>query len=171
MPRWKDTFSPYLQTIFFVCFSQFCIFDFFTIFSFSLTWDHMGEKTSNDISSQNYKTDSLQKFTHISREGLYQNCIKIGEISNLGILPILFSFSLTWDYMGVKVSNDILSESAQQIYCSQKIMHTPMKGRYQRIVKFQILDFWQLFLFFFGTFNMVVNGELQNMRYLGNHCS
>ena len=31
-----------------------------------------------------------------------------------------------------------------------------------RIVKFQILNFWQfgIFLFFFGTFNMVVNGEL-----------
>ncbi len=62
--------------------------------------------------------------------------------------------------MGEKTSNDILSESAQQI-CSQKFMHTPRKGVYQSCIKNgEILDFWQFFLFFFGTFNMVVNEEL-----------
>ncbi len=68
---------------------------------------------------------------HTSREGLYQSCVKIGEISNFEFLPFFFffSFSLTWDHMGRKTSNDI-SESAQQI-CSQKFMHTPRKGIYQ----------------------------------------
>ena len=36
--------------------------------------------------------------------------------------------------MGEKTSNDILSESAQQI-CSQKFMHTPRKGLYQSCIK------------------------------------
>ncbi len=66
---------------------------------------------------------------HTSREGLYQSCIKIGEISNFGFLPIFFffffSFSLTLDHMGEKTSSDILSESIHsrdllpkiQVYC------------------------------------------------------
>ncbi len=62
-------------------------------------------------------------------EGLYQSFIKSGEISNFGFWLFLFSFSLTWDHMGEKTSNDIWSESAQQI-CSQKFMHTPNKGLY-----------------------------------------
>ncbi len=57
------------------------------------------------------------------------------------------SFSLTWGHMGEKTLNDILSESAQQIF-SQKFMCTPGKGLYQivqRIVKFQSFDFWHFF--------------------------
>ena len=33
----------------------------------------MEEKTSNDISSESTQTDSLQKYMHTSREGLYQS--------------------------------------------------------------------------------------------------
>ncbi len=53
--------------------------------------------------------------------------------------------------MGVKISNDISSESTHQIH-SQKMMHTPGEGLYQSCPKneIQILDFWQIFLFFFG---------------------
>ena len=57
-----------------------------------------------------------------------------------------------------KPSNDILSETAQQI-CSQKFMHTHRKGVYQSYKK-KILDFWQLFCYFFLDLTMVVNGEL-----------
>ncbi len=60
---------------------------------------------------------------HASREGLYQNFIKIGEISNFGVFPIFFFFVNMGPY-GTKNFNDILSKSAQQIY-SQKFMHTP----------------------------------------------
>ncbi len=51
--------------------------------------------------------------------------------------------------MGEKSTNDILSESAQQI-CSQKFMHTPMKGLYHRCIKnCEISNFGFLALFFF----------------------
>ena len=61
--------------------------------------------------------------------------------------------------MGEKTSNDILSESAQQI-CSPKFMHTPRKGLYQSYInncEISNFGFWHFFLFFFGTFNMIVN--------------
>ncbi len=41
-----------------------------------------------------------------------------------------FSFSLTWDHMGVNVSNDISSESTYQIYPTQ-FMYTPAESLYQ----------------------------------------
>ncbi len=51
--------------------------------------------------------------------------------------------------MGVKISNDISSESAHQIH-SQKIMHTPGEGLYQSCSKnCEILDFWQFFFVLF----------------------
>ena len=83
---------------------------------------------------------------------------------NFAIFDFFFSFSLTWDHMGEKTSSDILSESAQQL-CSQKFMHTPRKGVYQCCIKnFEISNFGFLAilykLFFFGTFYMVVFGEL-----------
>ncbi len=56
--------------------------------------------------------------------------------------------------MGEEPSSDILSDSTHQIY-SPKFMYTPGEGLYQsciRIVKFQILDFWQFsFVLFFGV--------------------
>ncbi len=40
------------------------------------------------------------------------------------------SSSLTWDYMGVKVSNDIACESMHQI-CSSKFIYIPEVGLQQ----------------------------------------
>ncbi len=45
------------------------------------------------------------------------------SFSIFGLFPF-FPFSLTWDYMGVKVSNDISSENTHQIH-SQKLLYTP----------------------------------------------
>ncbi len=63
--------------------------------------------------------------------------------------------------MGEKISNDISSESTHHIHFQKSCI---LLGRVstkvaQRIVKFEILDFWQIFLFFFWPFNMVVNRE------------
>ncbi len=109
----------------------------------------------------NMITDSHNNFMHTSSEGLCQSCIKIGEIWNFWIFANLFSFSLTWNHMGEKISNDILSESTQQI-SSQKSRYTPGKGLYQSCIKnYDILNFGFLAnLFIFWTFNMGVNGEL-----------
>ncbi len=49
----KVPFHHISRAFFLFLFSKFCIFDFLRFFSFSLTWDHMGEKTSNGISSEN----------------------------------------------------------------------------------------------------------------------
>ncbi len=67
------------------------------------------------------------------------------------ILIFFFSFSLTWNHMGEKNSNDISSESTHQIP-SQKsriLLGRVTTKVVQRIVKFQILDFGQLFFSFF----------------------
>ncbi len=64
--------------------------------------------------------------------------------------------------MGEKTSDDILSESTQQI-CSPKFRHTPNKGLYQSCIKnCEISNFGFLAIFFvlFGAFNMAVNGGL-----------
>ena len=62
--------------------------------------------------------------------------------------------------MGEKSSNDILSESAQQI-CSRKFMDTPRKDLYQSCIKnCEKSNLGFLTFFFFLPFNMVVNGEL-----------
>ncbi len=61
--------------------------------------------------------------------------------------------------MGVKVSNDISSESTHQIH-SPKLMPSPRKGICQivkRIVKFGIFDIFVLF-------NIVVDGDDYNYR-------
>ncbi len=42
-------------------------------------------------------------------------------------LKVHITFSLTWDHMGVKVANDISSETTHQI-CSLKFMYTPGEG-------------------------------------------
>ena len=63
--------------------SNFGFLQFFFFFSFSLIWDHMGEKTLNGISSE-----SAQQFP--TRDGLYQSCIKNCEISNFGFLTFFF---------------------------------------------------------------------------------
>ncbi len=63
--------------------------------------------------------------------------------------------------MGVKISNDISSESMQQIH-SQKIMHSPGEGLNQSWSKnCEISNFGFLAIFFvlFWAFSMVVNGE------------
>ncbi len=86
----------------FFCFSKFCIFDFLRIFLFSLTWDHMGEKTSNDISSESAHQIFSQKFIHTPRKGLYQSCIKNCENFKFWIFCNFFLFCLvrlTWKSM------------------------------------------------------------------------
>ncbi len=70
---------------------------------------------------------------HTVKKGLYQSCIKIDQNFKFWIFAIFFSFSLTWDDMGENISNDIFSESAQQIF-SPKFMHIPRKGLYQTFV-------------------------------------
>ncbi len=62
--------------------------------------------------------------------------------------------------MGEKNSNDILSESTQQI-CSPKFSHNPKKGLYQSFIKnCEIQNFGFLAFFLFVLFNMRDNREL-----------
>ena len=105
-------------------------------------------------------------FVNILFHRTKKSCIPLGRVSTkvvqrnvnfkFWIFAIFFSFSLTWDHMGVKVSNDISSERTHQI-CSLKIMDTPGEGLYQNSSKnreiwnFEFLAFFFLF-FFFGSF-------------------
>ena len=76
----------------------------FTIFSsFSLTWGHMGEKNQTTSPLKLHNRFTRRKIMHTSREGLPQRCIKIGEISNFGFLPIFFVLVNTGPYGRKKV--------------------------------------------------------------------
>ncbi len=142
-------------------YASFAPFFFFTIFfSFSLTWDHIGEWNSFDISSDGNHQIHSQKIMHTHRKGLYQSRSKNCEISDFGILPFffLFSFSVTWDHIGVKVSNDISCERTHQI-CSPNSC-IPLERDSTKVVK-RILKFWIFgvvfcfcfcFCFFFSRF-------------------
>ncbi len=69
-----------------------------------------------------------------------KSCIPLGRISTKVVERIVtfqildfchfFPFSLTWDHVGVKVSNDISAETTHHI-CSTKLMDTPGEGFYQ----------------------------------------
>ncbi len=76
------------------------------------------------------------------------------------LIVVIFSpISLTWVYMGVKVSNDISPEITYQVH-SPEVMYTSREGFYQICEKncafwiFNNLCFWR------WAFNMVLNGEL-----------
>ncbi len=87
----------------------------------------MGEKFQATSPLKVYIRFTPQKnHVYSYRKGLYKSCVKICEILNFGFLPFFF-VSLTWDRMGVKVSNDIASETTHQI-CSLKFMRTPEEG-------------------------------------------
>ncbi len=76
-------------------------------------------------------------------------------------LFVFFIFSLTWDHMGGKCSNDISSETTQQIFF-QKFTYTLGKRRHRRASKnCEIPDLeFLVFCFYFERFNMVINADL-----------
>ena len=100
-------------------------FYFFTIlFSFQLTWAHMGgESVKRHLS--HYTTDSVPK-----------SCMLLGKASTKLVkinfnnfrfiyffLPFAFSLSLIWDHMEVNISNDISSESTHRIHSTKFIYY------------------------------------------------
>ncbi len=64
---------------------------------------------------------------------------------------ILFSFSLTWDHMGEKVSNDISSESKHKIHS----LYNPAGGSLLKWLK-DLLNYQILIYFFWHFFFCVV---------------
>ncbi len=91
----------------------------------------MGEKNSDDISSESTHQIHSKKA-----------CIILGRVSTKVVQRIVnlkvwifdkyFSFSLTWDHMEVKVSNDISSE---RTHYPPKFMDTPGEGLCQNCSK------------------------------------
>ncbi len=93
----------------------------------------MGEKISNDISSESTHQIHSPKIMHTPRQSLYeivQRIVKFKILDFCHIFFFFFSLTWTWDHMGVKVSNDISSETTHQI-CSPKFMYTSGEGLYQ----------------------------------------
>ncbi len=75
--------------------------------------------------------------------------------------------------MGERTSNNILSESIQQIY-SQKFMHTPGKGLYKSCIRhceisnFGFLAFFCVCVLFFYSGRLTwesLKGQIQGHRY------
>ena len=100
---WKGTYPPCL-----ILFLN--LFFLFLMICFICYYIVMGVKVSNDISSEGTHQIDFPIFTYAAREG----STKVAKrISKFGFWP--FSFSWTWDHMGVKGSN-ISSESTHQIH-------------------------------------------------------
>ena len=78
-------------------------------------------------------------FYHV---GIASDCINFYPLSF--ILWFLLSFSLTWNHMGRKKSND-MHISSRLNSLPRKVRHDPREGlccsKNQRILKFQYLDF------------------------------
>ncbi len=102
---------------------------------------------------------------------LHTPCILLGRVCTKVVetivkfqsldFAIFYSFSLTWDRMGVKFQKTS-SLKEQTKFGPQNSCIIP--GRVsnkvvKRIVKFEILNFWQIFCSFLPL-NMVVNGKL-----------
>ncbi len=98
-----------------------------------------------------------------------KSCIPLGrarpklfkELWNLGFFFFIFLNICEWMF---QCSNEVSSESTHHIH-SSKFMHIP-RGSLLNLLK----ELWNLklefFFIFFGTFNMVVNGELYNVKIL-----
>ena len=129
MPNFRGRYL----SIFFVLFSKILNFWFFyEFFLLSLTWDHMGEKFQmisplKECNRFTPKTSCIPLGTCTVSTKVAQRTVKFW---NVGFFAIFFSFSLTWDYMGVKFSNDISSESTHLIR-SPKFMCTPREDLYR----------------------------------------
>ena len=128
------TYPLDLQTFFFcfVLFLKIFNFDFYNFF-FVFVGPY-GSKNFKWHLHWKYEPDSPPKYHAYSWEGSLPKLFK--ELRNLifWISDKYFSFSLTCDHMGVKVSNDISSERAHQI-CSPKFMDTPGEDLYHSCLK------------------------------------
>ena len=82
----------------------FCVFvfQFYDFFSFSLTQDHMEQKSSNDISSESAHRIHSKKQHAYSWAGSLRKLFKELQNFKFWIFDKYFSFSLKWVPMGVK---------------------------------------------------------------------
>ena len=98
---------------------------------------------------------------HISREGLYQSCIKIDEISNFRFLNFVFVF-INMDPLGEKKLQTTSCLKVHNRFALQNsgILLRRVSTKFvKRIVNFQIWIFG-IFFVLFAAFNLGVNGEL-----------
>ena len=135
-----STYPPYLQTICFV----FQNFNFFIFYDFFVNMGPYGRKKSNDISSESKHHIHSQKIMRTSRKGLYQSCSKHCEISNFGFFcQFFFVFVNMGPYRGKSFKRHLLNNTPD--LCPK--IHVYSWGgsltKLLKIVKFEILDFWQ----------------------------
>ncbi len=132
----------------------------------------MGEKISNDISSESTPHIHYQKIMHTSRKGLYQSCSQNCEISNFGFFPIYFSFSLTWDHMGGNFKRNLLWNNTPDFL--PKIHLYLWGGSLRKLLKEQWnLKFWIFGKFccsFFWPFIIVVNVDDKRCNIFETAC-
>ena len=113
---------------YFFCFTKILNLRFFPVFI------NMGVSGSKNLGE--YPSDSLptpnKKIMHSPNEGLYKVFQKIVNFKFYFFIYLFFffAFSLTWDHMGVKVSNNISDERRHQIR-SPLCVH-PREGFNQR---------------------------------------
>ena len=160
------TYPWYLHTFFlFVLFwfSKFYIFGILRFFFLIVNMGQYGRKNSNDISSASTLQIHSQKSCILQGRVSTEVVQRIMKFEILDFCHFYFLFLLTWGHMGVKVSNDISSETTHQIF-SLKFRYTYGEGLQQICQKnrdiwhFEFLTFFVVVLFW--PFNMVVNGEL-----------
>ena len=114
----------------FFFFSKYLISDFLWRFYVFVNMGPYGEKIFKEHLLRNHQSDSLPKNHGWSWGGSLPKLLK--EFWNFEFCTFdkFFSFLLTQDHMGEKVSNDISSETTSQNH-SQKIMDDPRECPYQ----------------------------------------
>ena len=124
--RYLSTISP--DHFFCCCFFQ--NFNFFICYNFFFAFVNLqpySRKKFNRHLLWKYTSDSLQKsYLLLGRFStkVVQRIVKFEILDICQFFFFFFSFSLTWDHMGVKASNNISEERTHQV-CSPICMDTP----------------------------------------------
>ncbi len=117
------TYPPYLQTI--SCFAK---FRYFTTLFFLFV--NIGP-CSNDMSSERAHQIHSQKIMHTPREGLYQNCSKNCENTNLGYLQFFFLIVNMGPYRGKSFKRHLLWKTYHTRFAPLNSYNTPGESLYQ----------------------------------------
>ena len=122
---WQVPIHNISRPVFFCLFvfQNFIYFLFFLRFVFiSVNIRPYGRNISNDISSESTLQIHSPKIIHTPRKGLPKLFKELWN-SNFGFLSF-FPFWLTWDHMGVKVSNDISFGRIHQIWSPNQLLQS-----------------------------------------------
>ncbi len=116
--------------------------------------------------NENFAAESFQIFLKYLLSGPHKNAFGIFEILNWNFNEF-YSFSLTWDLMGAKISKRYSSYKSQPNVLKLVLNVSPNGPHKTTVWIFEIFNFWFLGIFFQNSkFTIVTYGEIKNLNYL-----